>query len=292
MSKNIFKISCLIITLVQIGQADVVSKEPENSQNETSQLFNNMKEIQSSLDEISPSNENLNVLKALTASLLKVVSQIDRMELSNIKLRTEIEGHSTDMSKQLYETECSLSTRIIDMENQLSSFKNSLKAQTKMILKNRGLKKLEENQESKDADPIKIAEIENLRTKLFAHALNMDYPTAIRQCQMKGNKVFIPKTKEENDLWIDFWSETSNNKFLFSSAFYPKMFNFESRRFIWADGKEHPEYYNISVPNSSLSSKLYSYYKEKDTCLAYFNKISTDNCVPKMRSTFMICEYA
>ncbi|RXG54388.1 hypothetical protein Avbf_13011, partial [Armadillidium vulgare] len=40
----------------------------------------------------------------------------NRMELSNIKLRTEIEGHSTDMSKQLNETECSLSTRIIDME--------------------------------------------------------------------------------------------------------------------------------------------------------------------------------
>ncbi|RXG54389.1 hypothetical protein Avbf_13012 [Armadillidium vulgare] len=85
------------------------------------------------------------------------------------------------------------------------------------------MKNWRENQESKDADPTKIAEIENLRTKLFADALNMDYPAAIRQCHMKGNKVFIPKTKEENDLWIDFWSETSNNKFLFSSAFYPKI---------------------------------------------------------------------
>ncbi|KAL7633677.1 UNVERIFIED_CONTAM: hypothetical protein RMT77_016210 [Armadillidium vulgare] len=291
MSKNIFKISCLILTLAQIGQAVMVSKEPEKSRNETSQLFSNMKEIQSSLDKISPSNENLNVLKALTASLLKVVSQIDRMELSNRKLRTEIEGHSTDMREQLNETECSLSTRIIDMENQLSSFKNSLKIQTKMILENRGLKKLKENQESKDADPIKIPEIENLRTKLFADALNMDFFTAIRQCQMKGNKVFIPKTKEENDLWIDFWGETSNNNYLISNAFYPKMFNFASRRFIWADGKEHPEYYNISVPNSKLYYKK-NYFNGKDICLAYFDKISAADCVSDLKSTFIICEHA
>ncbi|KAB7503558.1 hypothetical protein Anas_12526 [Armadillidium nasatum] len=213
------------------------------------------------------------------------------MELSNRRLRTEIEGNSTDMREELNETECSLSTRIIDMENEISSFKNSLKVQTKTIFENRGLKKLKENQESKDADPIKIQEIENLRTKLFADALNMDYPTAIRQCQMKGNKVFIPKTKEENDLWIDFWSETSNNKFLFSSAFYPKTFNWESRRFIWADGKEHPEYYNISVPNSSLNFRK-TPYNVGDICLSYFNKISTQSCVSDQISTFIICEYA
>ncbi|KAL7630425.1 UNVERIFIED_CONTAM: hypothetical protein RMT77_019410 [Armadillidium vulgare] len=190
------------------------------------------------------------------------------MELSNRKLRTEIEGHSTDIREQLNETECYLSKRIIDM----------------------GLKKLEENQESKDADPIKIPEIENLRTKLFADALNMNFFTAIHQCQMKGNKVFIPKTKEENDLWIDFWSETSNSNYLISSAFYPKMFNFESR-FIWADGKEHPEYYNISVPNSKLYYKK-NYYNGKDICLAYFDKISAADCVSDLKSTFIICEYA
>ncbi|KAB7501094.1 hypothetical protein Anas_13695 [Armadillidium nasatum] len=83
----------------------------------------------------------------------------------------------------------------------------------------------------------------------------------------------------------------SEINFQFHVLFIPKRLIWESRRFIWADGKEHPEYYNISVPNSSLNFRK-TPYNVGDICLSYFNKISTQRCGFAQISTFIICEYA
>ncbi|KAL7630722.1 UNVERIFIED_CONTAM: hypothetical protein RMT77_019069 [Armadillidium vulgare] len=70
-------------------------------------------------------------------------------------------------------------------------------------------------------------------------------------------------------------------KFYISFLYYKKYIYFS----------EHPEYYNISVPNSKLYYKK-NYYNGKDICLAYFDKISAADCVSDLKSTFIICEYA
>ncbi|RXG67490.1 hypothetical protein Avbf_17720 [Armadillidium vulgare] len=69
---------------------------------------------------------------------------------------------------------------------------------------------------------------------LFHTGKFFNYYDALKECENRDGVVFIPKTMEENDLWITFAKNTHTSAYI-SEAFYPKTYYHEIKRFLWAD---------------------------------------------------------
>ncbi|RXG56617.1 hypothetical protein Avbf_17126 [Armadillidium vulgare] len=72
---------------------------------------------------------------------------------------------------------------------------------------------------------------------LFHTGKFFNYYDALKECENRDGVVFIPKTMEENDLWITFAKNTHKSARI-SEAFYPKTYYHEIKRFLWADCSE------------------------------------------------------
>ncbi|KAL7633221.1 UNVERIFIED_CONTAM: hypothetical protein RMT77_016591 [Armadillidium vulgare] len=73
---------------------------------------------------------------------------------------------------------------------------------------------------------------------LFHTGKFFNYYDALKECENRDGVVFIPKTMEENDLWITFAKNTHTSAHI-SEAFYPKTYYHEIKRFLWADCSDY-----------------------------------------------------
>ncbi|KAL7633675.1 UNVERIFIED_CONTAM: hypothetical protein RMT77_016208 [Armadillidium vulgare] len=129
---------------------------------------------------------------------------------------------------------------------------------------------------------------------LFHTGKFFNYYDALKECENRDGVVFIPKTMEENDLWITF-AKNSHKSSRISEAFYPKTYYHEIKRFLWADCSENSSFFKITLLDSQFYKLAPGYVTLFSNsvgaiCLKYRRvNFFSDHC-ERSREGFAICE--
>ncbi|KAL7645212.1 UNVERIFIED_CONTAM: hypothetical protein RMT77_003598 [Armadillidium vulgare] len=200
----------LIISLF-INSVDCALEGRDNLTNEVSSFYLDIEMIQKTLSDDNPSSENLlKIVKDLSSTLILMISQLENSKSFETALSIKMQNLQNEMEelrKDMNETECSLSIRIIEMENSIfklkeksESGKESQAISSTESKKNSIFKLKEKSESGNESQTISSTESRGRKTISNRNSVltpSLPYRQARMYCHSIGGTPFVPKTKDE-----------------------------------------------------------------------------------------------